>query len=97
MSEKITIPVEFTIGTLEEIGLSLRQEWLSAEHDGAKLDLACGAGLGSGVLEASCSLDGHPSLYALADIRTLARVIFGELEHRVRAGKPEPRGEEDER
>jgi hypothetical protein len=97
MTDKITIPVEFTIGTLEELGLTLRQEWLSAEHDGAELDLTCGAGLGSGVLEASCHLDGR-SLYARTDIRVAARAIFSELERRVRsAGEPETRGENEER
>jgi hypothetical protein len=99
MTEKVTLKIEFTVGTLREIGLGgFRIGWLDAENDGLELSLTCGAGMGNGLLEASCNAASGKSegLYARADIRPLAEALFTELGKRFRAresGDPGTRGE----
>jgi hypothetical protein len=80
----LRLPLVFRVGRLEEMAMYLRQEWLSArnEETGTDLALSCGAGLGSGVLEASARR-GTASRYAQADIRPLAEALFADLEARL--------------
>ncbi len=86
MSEKITLPVEFEIGTLEEIGLGgLKMNWLSGgpDEDGRTFSLESGTGLGNPWLEASGHL-GSQNIYARGDIRELAQKLFAALAERLK-------------
>lgn len=79
MTEKITIPVEFEIGSLEEIGyVGFKQQWVSAERDGIKYEVSSGAGLGNAHLEGSATR-GSEHVYAKADITPLASALWDAL------------------
>ena len=86
MTSKITLEIEFEIGTLEEIGLGgFKAGWVDGEKDGRTYALTSGAGLGSELLEAHAR-DGERSVYARADVRVLAGQLFRELDKALDAG-----------
>jgi hypothetical protein len=62
----VTLEIEFTVGTIEEIGIGgLKQPWVDA-------------GLGNPLMEASIK-DGDRNLYAHADMRKFAPKVFDML------------------
>lgn len=81
MSTKLTVEIEFDIGTLEELGYGgFKQPWIDATGpQGGEFSLTAGAGVGNSLLEASACIDGR-HLYAKADIRPVANAIFAALE-----------------
>ena len=100
---RVTIPVTFEAGTLDDIGLGgFKVGWIDAEQSGREYSLTAGAGVGSPYLEASVAgPDGQPSVYARADIREAVTALWREMEiiqRRLAAaadGVPAPeRGEE---
>ena len=81
-TRQVTVQLTFDVGTLDDIGLGgFKIGWVDAEQDGREYSLAAGAGCGSSLLEASVrGPDGQPSVYAMADIRTLVSALWPQME-----------------
>jgi hypothetical protein len=95
---KVTIPIEFEIGTIKELGFgALKVGWIDAESDRSELTLTAGAGVGSPLLEASAhSLEREDDgVYARADIRDIANVLFAEMEKDLHDAKNDASKETD--
>jgi hypothetical protein len=85
---KLTLEIEFDVGTLEELGLGgLRQSWVDASHEGREYSLTCGAGLGNTLLEGSVS-DGDRAVYARSTVNDLAQKLFAALSEDFDAQQP---------
>jgi len=77
--KKVYVEMEFTVGTLKEIGLGgLKQPWIDAVQNGREYSLTTGAGVGSSLLEASVS-EGGRAVYARADMSEFAPEVFDML------------------
>lgn len=82
MGDKITVEVEFEVGTLAELGFSgFHVGWLNGDKDGVKYDLDAGAGCGNPYLEAVAY--GEQTMVARADMRKVAGQLFRELGERL--------------
>jgi hypothetical protein len=81
-TRQVTVEITFDVGTLDEIGLGgLKVGWADAERDGREYSLTAGAGVGSSLLEASVrGPEDKPPVYAQADIRTMVRALWRQLE-----------------
>lgn len=74
------VELEVTIGELTEIGMSLRQEWISGERGDRDYEMDSGAGLGSGRIDFRAGIGGGPQVYAKADGAKLAQAVWEELD-----------------
>lgn len=78
--KKIKVELEFEVGTLAEVGIGgFKVSWVDSEHEGRDYSLTAGAGCGSSLLEASVIAPDAESIYARADIRELAKVLWPQL------------------
>jgi hypothetical protein len=79
---KVTIPVTFDVGTIEEVygkSFTLKVGWFDTEaEDGTELSMAAGAGVGSPYMEGSAHRD-KSYVWARADMRPVAEALFNEL------------------
>jgi hypothetical protein len=81
--DKVTLEIEFEIGTLAELGYGgLKQSWINADVGPVQFSLTCGAGVGSPYMEASAS-DGDTAVYARADASRLAPKVWDLLAARL--------------
>ena len=77
--KKIKIEMEFTVGTLDEIGMGgFKVPWVDAEQDGRVFTITSGAGVGSPLLEASVTEGGH-WVHAKASMAEFAPKVFDML------------------
>jgi hypothetical protein len=84
------IELEVQIGELEEIGLALRQEWISGERGERDYEMDSGTGLGSGRIDfrATEHVNGVAvNVYAKADGAQLAQAVWTELDKELDAKK----------
>jgi hypothetical protein len=87
--DKVTLEIEFEIGTLAELGYGgFKQSWINADVGPVQFSLTCGAGVGSPYMEAS-AIDGDTAVYARADASRLAPKVWDLLAARL----PGPRKE----
>jgi hypothetical protein len=79
-ARKVIIPVEFEIGTLEQIGYGgFKVTWVSSEtDDGTEYDLTAGAGVGSDLIEASVKR-GDVYVWAKASVRPLTTELWNQM------------------
>ncbi len=84
---KLTLEIEFEVGTQDEMGYGggFKSTWLEGtnQETGVIVELLSGSGMGNPYLEGEAHDADGGHLIARADMRPLARRLWGEMEHEL--------------